>query len=505
MYKKIILNDKGELMYEDTSSAISSTKKIQKDSGKINKDYYKDVKNKMEDYEEPTSVDATPVKTNIEGKTKEYHDEMEIRNGMEMLKYDNKPSDKFTDRAEKSLTGDSTMGNKTYVGEENGNTEEVWNSSGGKNTGEEILKQAKDSMKKRNDAEYNLIQFGDDIEQSNDKKTIGKARKIAVESFLKESILADENYTHFAINKNNNKILEAWNYSDVDKEDLKSDSNHYFYGDLTDFDYLKKSDIKIVTRQLLEKNGIDINNPTNWERYQQESITNTNNINENTMKKRLRFKNPINGINNALRLIPEHYKVDDKEFEMTDGNETYNIRWEGSLTEGRALILNSTSVKLVSENMTKMKHLMNFNSKDTLGILTGEERIAETKNHSFRTMLDKTRSIIKESEEMESLNDEALNKPVNEEMESLIDEGWRDFLGLEKNDTVNQREEEFMQILNQAEAKNLKVNKEILLAKAKANKFRGKLIPVKGVLIYKDGATGLQSVSAGSGSQTSGM
>ena len=44
--------------------------------------------------------------------------------------------------------------------------------------------------------------------------------------------------------------------------------------------------------------------------------------------KRLTFKKPFNGVNNALNLIPESYRVDNKVFEMTDGEESYRVRWE---------------------------------------------------------------------------------------------------------------------------------------------------------------------------------
>ena len=38
--------------------------------------------------------------------------------------------------------------------------------------------------------------------------------------------------------------------------------------------------------------------------------------------KRLKFKQEFKGVGNALKLIPESYKVDNKVFEMTDGVHT---------------------------------------------------------------------------------------------------------------------------------------------------------------------------------------
>jgi hypothetical protein len=333
MYKDLINKHlTNSLLNEESHSSESKTKGVQKKEKDFNKEYYKDVEKKMGEYDDAAKQEdedkIEPPKTNIEGDTEEYHDEMEIRNGQEMVKYDNEPSDKFKERADMALKGDSKMGNETKegkwnpeTGEGNGNTEEVWASSGGKHTGEEIVKSAKASAKKRNDAEYNLTQFGDDIENSGTDKTRGKARKIAVE------------------NKVNNKKP----------------------------------------------------------------------LNEKKMK-RLRFKKPFDGVGNALQLIPESYREDQKEFEMTDGNESYSIRWEGSLQEGKAVVLKAADANMVNEDMQKMKHLMGFNSKETLGNLNGKERIDEANNNPFRNMLDKTRSLMTESteavEEAEDVNEE---------------------------------------------------------------------------------------------------
>jgi hypothetical protein len=102
--------------------------------------------------------------------------------------------------------------------------------------------------------------------------------------------------------------------------------------------------------------------------------------------KRLRFKTPFNGMDNALKLIPESYKVDGKEFELTDGIESYRVRWEKTPT-----ILTASNKNLINEDMHKMKHLMQYNSKDTLGNLRGKERINE--NKVFNDVWNKTKSI----------------------------------------------------------------------------------------------------------------
>jgi hypothetical protein len=120
---------------------------------------------------------------------------------------------------------------------------------------------------------------------------------------------------------------------------------------------------------------------------------NKQSIKENKMK-RLNFKKPFNGVGKALTLIPETYKVDNKVFEMTDGNENYRIRWEGSLTEGNAVILMASDNKMMNENIQHMKHLMGFKAESTLGTPSSKDRMNE--DSSFRDMMNLTASLLSE-------------------------------------------------------------------------------------------------------------
>lgn len=283
MDKSIIKAGLSKLVAEAEVSGEKLTKKVQSISDKSNKAYYKGVAKKMGDYDKDLKKEdddkIDPVKNNYEGSEKEYHDEMEIRNGQEMIQYDREPSDKFKDRAKKALEGDSTMGNKTYTGKENGNTEEVWGASGGKHIGKEIVKAAASSAKKRAAATPSTTSFGDDIEMNNGKGKNPPARKIATESM-----------------------------------------------------------------------------------------------------KRIKFKAPFDGVANAIKLIPEAFKVNNKEFELTDGNETYRVKWQGTLSEGIAKIISASDKNLISEKFNKIKHLMGYKSEDTLGTPTANDRVNENKN-----------------------------------------------------------------------------------------------------------------------------
>ena len=114
--------------------------------------------------------------------------------------------------------------------------------------------------------------------------------------------------------------------------------------------------------------------------------------------KRLKFKKPFDGVGNAIKLIPESYRTDNKEFEMTDGNETYRVRWEGNLSEGKAIILTATDKKMVTEDIARMKALFNYKSEDTLGLVKGNKRIDE--NAAFGDIWNKSRVLLGESETM---------------------------------------------------------------------------------------------------------
>mgnify|MGYP003624375783 CR=1 FL=1 len=278
-----------EVVAEEAIPGLKVAKKVQNISKKTNDAYYKDVQKKMGDYDKASKTEGgdsiEEPKFPAEGKDKEFHDDMEIRNGQEMIQYDREPNEQFKDRAKKSLEGDSTMGNETYegkwnpeTGEGNGNTEEVWGSSGGKHTGKELVKLANASKKKRNDATGTFNQFGDDIEMSDKSPKVTK-KKIATEGM-----------------------------------------------------------------------------------------------------KRIKFKKPFDGVSNAIKLIPEAFRVNGKTFELTDGNEKYTVKWKGNLAEGKAIILNAGDDNLISEDFNKIKHLMGYKSEDTLGTPTAEDRVNENIN-----------------------------------------------------------------------------------------------------------------------------
>jgi hypothetical protein len=168
------------------------------------------------------------------------------------------------------------------------------------------------------------------------------------------------------------------------------------------------------------------------DRAKQNTINENKTKTKNTMK-RLRFKKPFDGLGNALGLIPENYKVDNKEFEMTDGNESYTIRWEGDLNEGSAVVLKAADQNMINEDMEKMKHLMGFKSEETLGRVKGEARINE--NEAFKDVWNKTRNVLNENATgvagMGLVAEEEVNEEVNED--EVNEEAKPDYIDIDND------------------------------------------------------------------------
>jgi hypothetical protein len=293
---------------------IDGTKAVIKKSGEENKKGVNDMNKDLASYEKSlnTNIDNTEIVKNkfnySDEKEKEFHEQMEIMNGQEMIQYDRDPITEFQERALEAIEGSTRMGNNpewaNVVPEQIGFT--------GPDFGKNLVKNARASFDKRVAASTGIMSFGDDIE------TIPKGAQ-PMQIF---SALGENN------NKNNNKPQI--------KEGMK----------------------------------------------------------------RLNFKKEFNGVGNALKMIPESYRVDNKTFEMTDGVENYKIRWEGTLTEGRAIVLMASDKTMVNEDMAHMKHLMGYKSNETLGLVKGKARLDE--NAAFTDIWAKTKDLM-EGADIESV------------------------------------------------------------------------------------------------------
>lgn len=77
----------------------------------------------------------------------------------------------------------------------------------------------------------------------------------SVKNFIRESQENGENYTHYAVNKETNLIVNGWDYSDEDPEDLRQFKNDYFIVDLKDYGFNPKA-YKIISAKTAAMRGI---------------------------------------------------------------------------------------------------------------------------------------------------------------------------------------------------------------------------------------------------------
>lgn len=349
---------KETFLSEATTPAEKLGNQIRGKNKTANKDGVNAIAKDMEKYEKSLTKPDANTKEMAQNKfnytndeEKKYHDEMEIMNGMEMNKYDREPDKLFKDRALEGIEGSSRMGNNSewanVVPEQQGFT--------GPEFGKKLVKKIKDSEKKRNEQTPTTKMFGDDWEVTKDKSH----KPYAFESEDKS--------------KNTN-------------EKPKDDT--------------KKTD-KEKAADAMKGLDADYEKDSRGQEYGVNSIDETQNKKQPQIKetmKRLKFKKEFNGVGNAIKMIPESYKIDSKVFEMTDGNESYKVRWEGSLTEGKAVVLMASDKKVVNEDIQKMKHLMGYKSEETLGTVKGKDRITE--NNAFADIYKKTKKLL-EMEDIE--------------------------------------------------------------------------------------------------------
>lgn len=355
------------LSEEKKPAGLTSTEKVQKDSKKFNKDNQKEVANKMKTYEKPVKAETEPIKYENNEDQQTYHDEMEIMNGLEMTRFDNSPSEQFKERAKMAIEGDAKMGNSpeyanVVPADQAGFT--------GPDFGKELVKKITSSKEKRDKAS----------ELSNKNTTSVNATD------FKDSAMNNRDPKHTAISesKESSKFSDKINSAgkELTLDTIYNEDKQEFWDDDAQamIDYYKKNG----------KMATIIHKGNEHALYVEKSIKE----NKSNKMKRLVFKKEFKGVENALRLIPESYKVNNKQFQMTDGNEKYEIRWEGSLTEGRAIILKASDKELMNEDMQKMKHLMGYKSEETLGNLRGAARLDE--NKKFNDIWGKTKNILNE-------------------------------------------------------------------------------------------------------------
>lgn len=399
---------------EEKVPGVSVTKKVQDEEDDVNKKAQKDIKAKLDAYDKASGKkdkDAiVPPKRELSDEEEEIRQTVEKQGGMERLKFDGEVPKMYSDRQKMAIEGDSKMGNETKTGkwnpetgEGNGNTEPVWGASNA-DFGKNLVKQTKKAKELEDKSTDPMRFFGDDMETVKGSKARVTQKKLGVGE---STVPTNKEQIKEGLSEKGVQVLTKWvNELGANEAAVKLINKVSQTGMVSDFpdtmeygngvrkveSYLSSGKYDMAYKSAkslankLEKNAM------------KGMFENKESIKENKMK-RLKFKKPFNGLEKALNLIPEHYRVDDKEFEMTDGNETYRIRWEGSLKEGKAVVLKGENKTFVNEDMEKIKHLFSYNSSDTLGIVRGKARVDE--NKVFGDIWAKTKALLNEEDDEE--------------------------------------------------------------------------------------------------------
>jgi len=398
---------------------ITVTNAVNKKSGEQNKAGVKAIEKDLTAYDKDVKKDKDMSKMaqnkfNYEDGELEYHNQMEIMNGQESIEYDRPVGKQFSDRAKESLEGSTRMGNKG--GKDMGNAEAMEGVSSD-DFGKERLKNAEASAKKRKDQTDKILSFGGDIEilpkgfkparvhsaYSTNESVNAKPVNEGISDKLRDNLtnlVAKIGANETAV-KLVNKVSETGMVSDF------PDSMEYGNGINKVASLLEKGNFEMAI-----KSAKSLANKLEKQAMKDMGMFENNDNNKPQIKetmKRLKFnKNgdkPFEGVNltqklgHALTLIPESYKVDNKEFEMTDGSVSCKVRWEGNLNEGKAVVLLASDKTMLNEDMQKMKHLMGYKSQDTLGTVKGLARLDE--NVAFGDIWNKTKTLL-EGEDIES-------------------------------------------------------------------------------------------------------
>lgn len=107
--------------------------------------------------------------------------------------------------------------------------------------------------------------YGTKLSKDGSKYARELMKQHGIESVEEEgrSFRNNQGYSHFAVNKVTNKIVNGWDYKGYDPNELRQFKKDYFDVDLVDYD-LDPKQYKIVSGKFLLRQGIDPNDNNNW-------------------------------------------------------------------------------------------------------------------------------------------------------------------------------------------------------------------------------------------------
>ncbi len=98
------------------------------------------------------------------------------------------------------------------------------------------------------------------------KITESTLKGLIIECFnevLNEYTNNDPGYTHYAVNKTTNKIVNGWDYTGYDPAELRQSKRDYFIADLLDYE-LDPKQYTILTKNSLMQRGINPDDNSAW-------------------------------------------------------------------------------------------------------------------------------------------------------------------------------------------------------------------------------------------------
>ena len=153
-----------------------------------------------------------------------------------------------------------------YMGEDENYLRDVWNQACDE-TGYSVLKENKMNRNKVTLSESQLSSVINEAINNVMTRFINESidESNQAEAEIKGGMYNDKelDYTHFAVNKMTNLIVDGWCYAGYDSEDLKADKNYYFNNDLKENGFNPKV-YKILSFKGCQKQGIDPNNKQLW-------------------------------------------------------------------------------------------------------------------------------------------------------------------------------------------------------------------------------------------------
>jgi hypothetical protein len=351
-----------------TNPTVPGTKEVEKANTQGGKDaqaYYKEVAKKVKDYQTPNDTekfDAPKVPTNTDGKNER----------LETTGYDVGVSgmEVVADKAEKE--GGSEVDKKKYK-------ERLDKLNGNDATYQKLKKNADDT----NNLKY-------DKDARNTRPTKAQTSKQPEqpekknESFLRGDVISEEIKIAPDVQKLYNYMqkLVLGKYPQL-KEKLDQPVEKAqiiaLFAKEFDIEASQLGRVKSIVDKAEKSSEAEKGSET-------EQSTETTEKNENIFK----VKGKLVSEGQVLKLankVPSRVKIDETKFEITDGENTYKLIWEGDIETGEPVITNFKNNQLVSEDIQKMKFLWGFKPEKEKKIV--KEEADETFKKMFRKIKGK--------------------------------------------------------------------------------------------------------------------